>query len=180
VQLTREVWDARRKLADKYPDLVRIDPVADAAPPATWRDMWRYSGVHYDARVAGIQNDITRLDQKLDWIKSIEAKNEKKRQDKARIAALMDRARGGAAAIRENLPRDHPYPYCGGPLGDAPHANHIHPISKGGLSIRQNMVYICASCNNRKGNQTLTAFVAKEEKDLAVILQRLRQLGKDY
>ena len=122
---------------------------------------------------------IADADKKLAWIESIETEKEKERQNRARRNALLNRGRVGAETVKMSLPKDHPCPYCGGPLGDAPHADHIHPISKGGLSVKQNMVYICARCNNRKGNQTLTAFVHQEGKDLVAILQRLRSLGKD-
>jgi hypothetical protein len=41
------------------------------------------------------------------------------------------------------------------------------------------MVYVCQQCNNLKSDSTLTAFIAKEGRDLAKILDRLRELGKD-
>jgi hypothetical protein len=41
------------------------------------------------------------------------------------------------------------------------------------------MVYVCQQCNNIKSDSTLTAFIAKEGKDLNVILATLRALGKD-
>ncbi len=100
--------------------------------------------------------------------------------EKARISALLNRARSGAQEIRLVLPRNHQCPYCGGPLGSAPHADHIHPVAKGGLSTRQNMVYICIDCNFKKSHMTLTAFAAKEGRDLAGILARLRALGKEF
>ncbi len=103
-----------------------------------------------------------------------------KQLEKARIAALLDRARGGAQAIIPKLPRDHQCPYCGGPLGNSPHADHIHPVAKGGLSTWQNMVYICMKCNIKKSHATLTAFAAKEGRDLTAILARLRTLGKEF
>jgi hypothetical protein len=41
------------------------------------------------------------------------------------------------------------------------------------------MVYVCRECNALKSDSTLTAFIAKERRDLAKILDALRQLGKD-
>ena len=32
---------------------------------------------------------------------------------------------------------------------------HTHPISKGALTIIQNMVLICKTCNSKKSNTTL-------------------------
>jgi 5-methylcytosine-specific restriction endonuclease McrA len=109
-----------------------------------------------------------------------ELKREIQRLEQARISALLNRARSGAKQIRLVLPRDHPCPYCGGPLGNSPHADHIHPVAKGGLSTRQNMVYICTECNTKKSHTTLTAFAAKEGRDLTEILARLRALGKEF
>jgi HNH endonuclease len=100
--------------------------------------------------------------------------------EKARISALLNRARSGAQEIRLVLPRNHPCPYCGESLGNSPHADHIHPVAKGGLSTKQNMVYICKECNIKKSHTTLTAFAAKEGRDLAEILARLRALGKEF
>jgi 5-methylcytosine-specific restriction endonuclease McrA len=109
-----------------------------------------------------------------------ESKLEEQRREKARVSALLNRARSSAGTIKLVLPRDHPCPYCGGPLGVSPHADHIHPVAKGGLSTLQNMVYICASCNSKKTHHTLTAFAAKEGKNLDQILARLRALGKEF
>jgi 5-methylcytosine-specific restriction endonuclease McrA len=53
-------------------------------------------------------------------------------------------------------------------------------VAKGGLSTRQNMVYICVECNIRKSHMTLTAFAAREGRVLADILERLRALGKEF
>lgn len=77
------------------------------------------------------------------------------------------------------LPRGHQCPYCGGPLGDSPHLDHIYPVAKGGLNTIQNTAYVCVTCNNKKSDTTLTAFIEKEGKDLKQILARLRALGKD-
>lgn len=85
-----------------------------------------------------------------------------------------------AQEIRVRLSRDHPCPYCGGPLGRSPQADHIHSVAKGGLSTIQNMVYICVQCNNKKSHMTLTAFAAREVRDLPEILKRLRALGKEF
>jgi hypothetical protein len=41
------------------------------------------------------------------------------------------------------------------------------------------MVYLCRECNALKPDSTLTAFIEKEGRDLAKILDALRQLGKD-
>jgi 5-methylcytosine-specific restriction endonuclease McrA len=71
-------------------------------------------------------------------------------------------------------------PYCGSDLGDRPHADHIYPVSKGGLSIEANMVLACESCNNKKGTLTLQAFIKAFALDRDAVEERLRQLRKDF
>ncbi|MCB0392240.1 MAG: HNH endonuclease [Bdellovibrionales bacterium] len=36
--------------------------------------------------------------------------------------------------------------------------DHVHPISKGGLHIWENVVTACNKCNNKKGSKLLTEF----------------------
>jgi len=52
-------------------------------------------------------------------------------------------------------------PICGvklieiGRSGNQKQLDHIIPISKGGLHIRSNVRYICARCNNSRGNRSI-------------------------
>lgn len=142
----------------------------------------RLNCLYYDVEsdVAICEKRLASIIRQLEAPSKAQARAEKKRREKARREALLNRQRSGAQGIRLRLPRDHPCPYCGGPLGSAPHADHIHPVGKGGLSTIENMVNICAQCNSRKSHMTLTAFVAKEGRDLAGILARLRALGKEF
>jgi 5-methylcytosine-specific restriction endonuclease McrA len=76
-------------------------------------------------------------------------------------------------------------PYCGGNLGTysglgAAHFEHIHPVSKGGLSTNENTVFICADCNANKSNLTLNAFISKFTFDRDAVFERLSLLGKDF
>lgn len=76
-------------------------------------------------------------------------------------------------------------PYCGGNLGTysglgAAHFEHIHPVSKGGLSTIENTVFICAGCNANKSNLTLNAFISKFTFDRDAVFERLSLLGKDF
>ncbi len=70
--------------------------------------------------------------------------------------------------------------YCGGPLGNNPHADHIHPIAKGGLSVAANMVMVCETCNIKKGTDTLQAFIRTFSLDRDAIERRLLSQGKDF
>jgi len=44
--------------------------------------------------------------------------------------------------------------YCGQDFENG-HVDHITPVSKGGTNDRENLVYVCASCNWSKGAKTL-------------------------
>ena len=71
-------------------------------------------------------------------------------------------------------------PYCGGSLGDVPHADHIYPVIRGGLSMPDNMVYVCANCNNKKSDQTLQEFLLSEGLNRGEVETRLAKLGKRF
>jgi 5-methylcytosine-specific restriction endonuclease McrA len=49
--------------------------------------------------------------------------------------------------------RQQPCHYCGGAGGEA---DHIVPISRGGLNHPQNLVPACRSCNASKGNRLVS------------------------
>jgi 5-methylcytosine-specific restriction endonuclease McrA len=71
-------------------------------------------------------------------------------------------------------------PYCGKDMGNDPHCDHVYPVSKGGLSTPQNMVYVCLDCNLKKTDLTLTQFIKKHGVRRLEIEERLEKLGKDY
>ena len=76
-------------------------------------------------------------------------------------------------------------PYCGGDLGNFTGNNvanfeHIHPVSKGGLSTIENTVFICGDCNSRKSNMTLNKFLVEASLDRDAVFKRLNLLEKDF
>lgn len=71
-------------------------------------------------------------------------------------------------------------PYCGGDVGDTPHADHIFPVTLGGLSTADNLVLVCEVCNLQKSGQTLAEFAVKYGRDRAVIEANLRALKKRF
>jgi 5-methylcytosine-specific restriction endonuclease McrA len=94
-------------------------------------------------------------------------------------------------------------PYCGQPFGEIvpanspqlslfeqmegnenkyinAHADHIYPVSKGGLSTRKNMVYICATCNMKKSDKTLREFIKENNLDRDKIEKNLELLKKSF
>jgi 5-methylcytosine-specific restriction endonuclease McrA len=105
---------------------------------------------------------------------------EKIRDLKARVAKSTSESRRIADAVKASLATDHDCPYCGSPLGSARHADHIHPLDKGGLSTERNMVWVCVKCNLRKHSMTLSAFIKKCGLDRSAVEARLELLGKDY
>jgi len=99
-------------------------------------------------------------------------------RDRAMAASLMERVRDEADHVKKRLPRTYPCPYCGGALGTDPCADHIVPVSHGGQSHQNNMVYVCSSCNLRKSNKTLREFAQQQGFNRDDIEKRLIQLGK--
>ncbi len=120
------------------------------------------------------------LGRELELAQKIYNKNEKKNIIKAKAASLDQKSRNIAISIKLQLEKFDFCPYCQNELGNEPHADHIYPIVKGGLSIKANMVYICKSCNLKKHTLTLRAFVEKHELNWNFIEENLKLLKKDF
>lgn len=136
------------------------------------------------SRLAGVQGAVER---QANWIAKIETalarrkrKKDKESELKAAAALNVHQTRRVAASVRKQLEKQPHCPYCGGSIGDTPHADHIYPVAKGGRSVPRNMVWVCADCNLKKRDLTLTGFVRKFEYDRVAIEARLDGLGKDY
>ena len=70
-------------------------------------------------------------------------------------------------------------PYCEEKLPfERSHVDHIHPVSKGGLSEEYNLVLVCARCNTAKSNKTLRAFCRDVDLNYDVVVARLEMIGK--
>ena len=110
----------------------------------------------------------------------VEARRKKREKERALLAKLKGKSRDRAGVIKKVLPRTESCPYCGGLLGSQPHADHIYPQSKGGLSVEANMVYVCVTCNNNKGDLTLAAFIQHFGLNRSLVEERLRALGKEF
>lgn len=121
---------------------------------------------------------------KIKWIKRYISKTEKKANEKAMLAAYKDKGRELADQIKVKLKEqtsiDSSCPYCGQNIGIIPHCDHIYPLSKGGFSTSENMVYICSECNLKKTNLTLTQFAKKYNLPREKIEKRLEKLGKAF
>lgn len=105
---------------------------------------------------------------------------EKRGTDKAILAHAKGNGRKVAAKIKRQLEITVDCPYCGEQLGEQPHADHIYPQSKGGLSRLKNLVYVCRTCNVRKSDLTLVAFIEECSLDRKRLENRLKELGKEF
>lgn len=54
---------------------------------------------------------------------------------------------------------NHECAYCGDPLGRSPTLDHVIPKVHGGLTVRNNLVACCWSCNSRKGHKPWVDFL---------------------
>ncbi len=123
-------------------------------------------------------------------IRNAELKIEKEQQKdaenkriKALAAAHTGKTRQLATTVKNQLKQQLAVlsgcPYCGGSLGESPHADHIYPVAKGGLSTEKNMIYVCQQCNMQKRDKTVLEFVSEDSKlDLSQVISNIRKLGK--
>jgi 5-methylcytosine-specific restriction endonuclease McrA len=108
----------------------------------------------------------------------LQRKEEKRKQQAALAAAWLEKQRELAESVKRKLSRDHPCPYCDRELGVNPHADHIYPVSRGGLSVISNMVFVCQICNQKMGDMPIIDFAFAHSRDLQAIIITLRELGK--
>ena len=108
----------------------------------------------------------------------------KQEQNRAKVAAYENKTREEAARIKrllnDQFNKSNLCPYCQNEfqIGEV-HADHIYPVSKGGLSTKQNMVYVCSKCNSKKSDKTLLSFCKDEGLSFKDICERLEALNKD-
>ena len=103
-----------------------------------------------------------------------------------KIFAFNNKAREGARVVKEYLlkavkdKKNWKCPYCNIKKDIfKSEGDHIHPVSKGGLSTSQNMTLICKPCNKNKKTSTLRSFSKKFQLDYERICRRLELEGKD-
>jgi 5-methylcytosine-specific restriction endonuclease McrA len=140
------------------------------------------------SQIAKIESTIVTYEYALaPHVKRKEEVQRKKELQRQRIAELRAAAASASGTtrrlgskVRDRIARQEQCPYCGGPLGLTPHADHIYPVSKGGRSVERNMVFACSPCNAGKGDLTLTAFIKAFHLDREAIETRLAALGKEF
>ena len=119
--------------------------------------------------------------EKLDKrIKHLEEKQHKIDSLKNKAATINQEKRVFAESVKKRIGKNKDCPYCGSHISGIPHADHIYPVSRGGESVVKNMVYVCSSCNLKKGNMTLTMFIKKFSLNREEIELRLDALRKEY
>lgn len=105
--------------------------------------------------------------------------------EKAKIAAYDKKSREKSSTIKRKLGNQLkiyskcPYCHCDIDLDNA-HADHIYPIKKGGQSSSRNMVYVCSSCNLKKGQLTLRNFLKMNNINEKLTYEILEKLGKEF
>ena len=109
-----------------------------------------------------------------------EQKNSEEQKTRAVVAAFYGKTRVEGARLKRQLRITENCPYCGGLLTKDCQADHIYPVSKGGLSTVENMVFVCLDCNQKKTNLTLSQFIKKYSFDRRAIEERLNVLEKDF
>lgn len=92
-------------------------------------------------------------------------------------------ARAKAVSKARTLVRNDKCPYCGDPLGDSPHLDHIVSVKRGGPSSDWNLVFVCIPCNRAKRGLSLKDFsnseyAQKRGLTLKAIVDRLEELDK--
>jgi 5-methylcytosine-specific restriction endonuclease McrA len=102
-------------------------------------------------------------------------------RDKSEVDVASARSKQASAKRRlaSQLNTFNRCPYCEEKLSfEQSHVDHIHPVSKGGLSEDDNLVLVCAPCNISKGKKTLRAFCRDADLNYDVVVARLEQIGK--
>lgn len=122
---------------------------------------------------------LTLARKRLEQINRKREKSEALRQKTSIISEYEGKSRQVARSVKTRLPMNLTCPYCGEKIGE-PHADHIYPISKGGRSTIDNMVYICSTCNTNKRDMTLREFISKFNLNRDMIEENLESLGKSF
>ena len=104
---------------------------------------------------------------------------------KALAAAHTNKTRQLAVSVKSRLSEQKNLldccPYCCNDLGSYPHADHIYPVAKGGLSTVENMVYVCQQCNAKKSDKTLFDFINSSSiYDFNIVIGNLKKLNKQF
>lgn len=137
--------------------------------------------IHLEKKLEELSSVNTQIDKLIKQQEILKRKQLKHEELKVRAKRNEDEVRAMATSIKRSISEiDHNCPYCGNDLGQTPHADHIYPVSKGGLSVSKNMVMVCSKCNLKKKDLTLREFITKFSMNRDEIEKRLEELGKSF
>jgi len=118
----------------------------------------------------------------------------KRKNAKARLKAQASKNKDGQRHLMSKFRTQTEYsfqlerydacPYCelkfeSSSLNSNVQLDHIYPVSKGGHSVIENLVFICSECNSKKSDLTLAIFCSKVNLDRDKVTNNLLKLGKD-
>jgi 5-methylcytosine-specific restriction endonuclease McrA len=155
-------------------------PIADSVWIKEFKQRIESRVATFNNRIAALEREISRREEAKARKAAEDAKLVYAAERKARMKNLSNDSRSEGYGLRRLLPKNHPCPYCSGPLGHSPRADHIYPIHKGGRSTFANMVYICNDCNSKKGKMTLQQFIKKFKLNREQIEKTLLALNKEF
>jgi 5-methylcytosine-specific restriction endonuclease McrA len=146
----------------------------------TYLNDWKNLG----AKKRMCEEKLKAEEEQLSILVKKEANKEKEKKRKQRqgaiVASYTDKSRQAAEQVKRQLQIDKNCPYCDKRIGETPHADHIYPIARGGLSVDENMIYVCAECNRKKSDMTLREFIKKFDLNRGAIERKLERLGKTF
>jgi 5-methylcytosine-specific restriction endonuclease McrA len=96
----------------------------------------------------------------------------------SKAARADGKIRSEAPTYKKFIRKTEMCPYCQNILGNAPHLDHIYPVSKGGLNLEENLVYCCQSCNSKKSDKGLREFCISGKFSYIEVTDRLALMGK--
>lgn len=126
-------------------------------------------------RVSKIKERLWLAEEKMDAIERFEAKHGRVF---GKASAVDNKTRERASSLKRLVKKTKDCPYCGSELGVDPHLDHIYPVSKGGLSVIENLVWCCSACNTVKSDKGLMQFLKERGFSIDRALSRLHALGR--
>lgn len=126
-------------------------------------------------------NEILAIDKEIAKIKSDAYQRNKASILDAKLskAAKVDnKIREDVQRVKTKIHATEFCPYCSEPLTKEKHLDHIYPVSKGGLNIKENLLYCCSKCNIVKSDKGLREFCRLREIDFIDLVDRLERMGK--
>ena len=192
--------DAAKEIIEKHDDLMRRWPKIEAAkpviPPPRFLELESLAGLPKSdtvitvagARVRLFFNDFSLADVRLainQRLAEVEKQNVRINELKARAnraeKEVRNQAKSSLKKLDNQLKKLGHCPYCAGELNKSnAHLDHIYPVAKGGLSREKNLVFVCMSCNIKKRDKTLLAFVREQNLDFDKVHHGLELLHKEF